>query len=114
MTDAIENVNADSAHKIKVVAKIKGAQYEGEQWNALFALYNRTPPYTEVGRVLEDFDVKTENTIQISIPVPPDVNLQDDILSIAVEQVAHDFGVFRKIDPVLQNNKIEIDLAEST
>ncbi len=64
-------------------------------------------------RVNQEFNVKNENTIQVSIPVSPDVNLQDDILLVDVRQAAHDFGVLRTIRPILKNNKIDIDLADS-
>jgi hypothetical protein len=106
------NTNVDSNHKVHVVAKIKGSQYEGEKWNTVFTLYDENTQNIVV-RVIEDFVVKNENTVQVSIPVPQGVNLQDDVLFVAVEQVAHDFGVLRTINPVLKNNMIDIDLADS-
>jgi hypothetical protein len=66
-----------------------------------------------VDRVAEEFIVKNVNNLVVSMPISEDLDLTKHFLNVNAGSHLHDIGVDKKIEDIMKNNNVKLDLADA-
>lgn len=100
-------------NEIKVTAQVKGTpEFLGQTWGLTLTLIDKETGQI-VDRVAEEFVVKNVNNLQVSMPISENIDLTKHFLNVNAGSHLHDIGVDVKIQDIIKNNNVKIDLADA-